>query len=401
MKILFLTTANLSTNPRLYKELKLAEKLGYKVAFVAFHQGGWSDDKDKVLQKEISGSGYYLTALRRPFIPWLVATLIHRFCRLLGQWFPHNLRVAALAHNKRTWHLLKALPMLNNDYDLVVGHNLGALYPAWHFANKRGIPFAFDVEDYHPGEASAMGVKHEVKRRALLMTQLISEARYYTYASPKIGEYTGNLMSPSLLTPKLLINNSFPFIEFAKPGERSGKLKLVWFSQNINHGRGLEWILPVLDQFTGEVEVYLIGSLNDAFFDSYLSQRPYITVVAPLAQQALNKVLSQYDVGLALELNTADLNRQICLTNKIWAYLQSGLYILATDTPAQQLFMSEHPSHGSVVQQQADSFRKALGEIIKKKDQIREEAGYRYVRAQQFSWEREGKKLEKLWQEVL
>ena len=401
MKILFLTTANLSTNPRLYKELKLAESLGYKVAFVAFHQGGWSDEKDKVLRKEISGSGYYLSALRRPFIPWVFATLVCKACQLLGRWFPQNLRIAALAHNKRTWHLLRVLPILESGYDLVVGHNLGALYPAWHFANKRGIPFAFDVEDYYPGEASAMAVRHEVKRRELLMAQLIPKARYYTYASPKIGEYTGNLMSPSLLTPKLLINNSFPFIEFAKSGERSGKLKLVWFSQNINHGRGLEWILPVLDQFTGEVEVYLIGSLNDAFFDSYLSQRPYITVVAPLAQHALNKVLSQYDVGLALELNTTDLNRQICLTNKIWAYLQSGLYILATDTPAQQLFMSEHPSHGSVVQQQAASFQKALEEVIAKKEVIREEAEYRYIRAQQFSWERESRKLENLWREVL
>src|SRR5690606_27890465 len=108
--LLFITTANLSTNPRLYKEIRLAESLGYKVAFVAFHQGGWSDEKDKVLRKDIKATGHYLSALRKPFWSWFIGTLLNRVCRRVCPFVKHNLWVAAMAHNKRTYHLLNFMP---------------------------------------------------------------------------------------------------------------------------------------------------------------------------------------------------------------------------------------------------------------------------------------------------
>src|SRR5690606_17812549 len=134
---------------------------------------------------------HYLSALRKPFWSWFIGTLLNRVCRRVWPFVKHNLWVAAMAHNKRTYHLLNFMPKLDDAYDLVIAHNLGALYPAWIVAGEKEIPFAFDVEDYHPGEASAMGSKNEVKRREQLMSWIIPNAIYYSYASPMIGEYTG------------------------------------------------------------------------------------------------------------------------------------------------------------------------------------------------------------------
>ncbi len=58
--------------------------------------------------------------------------------------------------------------------------------------------------------------------------------------------------------------------------------------------------------------------------------------------------MSDFDIGLAIEDPTADENRNICLTNKIWSYFQAGLYIVATNTLAQQQFMQLFEQHGCI-----------------------------------------------------
>ncbi|HEX5170350.1 MAG TPA: hypothetical protein VFW11_14330, partial [Cyclobacteriaceae bacterium] len=394
-------TANLSTNPRLHKEIKLAEKLGYHVSYVAFRQGGWSDEKDQSLIEDLAARPFYLSALRKPYWPWFFGTLMSLVCQWLWPFFPENLWIAAVAHNKRTFHILTFLRSNKQCYDLVIGHNLGALYPAFVFSSKLKTPFAFDIEDYHPGESSAVPIKGEVERRKFLLSSILPHASYYSYASPMIGQHVGDLLHPSLFARKFLVNNSFSQGEFVPPEPPTDKLKMVWFSQNINYGRGLEWLLPMLDRFKHDIQLVLIGLLNPGFYEEHLSGRKYIQLVAPMSPSALNASLSQYDVGLALELNTTDLNRQICLTNKIWSYLQAGLYILATDTPAQQLFMSEHPSRGLVVAQNIDSIHEAIEKILSTKDQIRRELNYRYEKGKESSWEVESVKLQQTWREIL
>lgn len=45
MHILFLTSNNLATNPRLYKELKLAIQEGHQTSLIQYKLGNWSDEK--------------------------------------------------------------------------------------------------------------------------------------------------------------------------------------------------------------------------------------------------------------------------------------------------------------------------------------------------------------------
>lgn len=49
MKLLFLSKDNLTTTPRLQKELKFAIEQGYEVYFVGFELDNWRDEIDKKL----------------------------------------------------------------------------------------------------------------------------------------------------------------------------------------------------------------------------------------------------------------------------------------------------------------------------------------------------------------
>jgi hypothetical protein len=387
--ILFITTANLTTNPRLLKELKYFSE-NYQCSFLGFELGNWSDEIDLENREKLGDVQYhYLSATRSPFFPWFWATLINNVARAFYSFFGESLWINAYASDKRAFQLHCNLRKLKAKYDLVMAHNLGALYPAWKFSKKNRIPFIFDIEDYHPGEKSGGAPAHEQMRRELLMMKLLPDAALVTYASPLIGAHSLKLVGEGKVNKHLLINNSFHSSEFkTKQSSLSPKLKFVWFSQNIDRGRGLEDMLSLLDEFSEQVELHLIGNARIQFTTEYLKHRKYLKLHSPMPQPELHALLSSFDVGLALENKDQDFNRDICLTNKIWAYFQSGLYILATETQAQRQFLSQKPWAGEIMGK--DEKKKRLSWLIENKEQIRKHSQNRFEKAKSYAWEQEG-----------
>ncbi len=293
---------------------------------------------------------------------------------------------------------VRYLKKIRGHHALVIGHNMGALYPAWWYAEQKNIPFAFDVEDYHPGEKIYKDAKNETVRRKILLEKILPDATYSSYASPLIREaISGRLKSDKV---RLLINNCFPQNEFILNTEPTGKVKFIWFSQNISHSRGLELMIEAMKAFGDDLELHLTGNLDPNFHPEMANNLAFLKIHPPLPPVELNRSLGQYDVGLAIELNRSDYNRQICLTNKIWSYFQAGLYILATDTQAQQLFMKDHPGCGEICFQDVSGIRKSLKKIIQNISEIRKQKTRRFNNAQEYGWEKESIKLKTAWDQI-
>ncbi len=105
-------------------------------------------------------------------------------------------------------------------------------------------------------------------------------------------------------------------------------------------------------------------------------------------------------MGLALEPGK-DLNNELAISNKIIAYAQAGLYILATDTPAQQQFMHEHPGFGTVCGQDNEGMVKGVTAIIEATDEINTDKLTRFEKGKDLAWEKESGKLVEMWRQVL
>jgi len=436
---LFITTTNLSTNPRLLKELKLASENDYRCTFIGFKLGNWSDKTEREHLKQLNGvKAIYFSALREPFLNWLFATMVWKFSLIFNKFFNQNLKLSSYAHNKRTWQLVKKLKNIKNDYDLVIAHNLGALYPAYKYAKKHHLSFAFDIEDFHPGEKCS---RDEKQRRELLMQKILPSAAYISYASPLIGKNSMELLmqakpekpkldavkymatstkciSRSVCDPEMLydnegaeeiklpdsflINNSFGENEFQLIETKNERLQLVWFSQNITWERGLEQIVPALSKFKEKVHLHLIGNKRDDFYNDFLvNYDEFITFIEPLPQDKLHLGLSKYDIGLAIEISSVDVNKDIALSNKIFAYAQAGLYILATDTAAQKQFIEEQDRDiGLLSSQSTEEMEQAIKQLIDEVEKIRENKKARFEYAKQLAWEHEGTKLLNIWDEI-
>ena len=442
------------------KELKLANENGYECTFIGFKLGNWSDKTENDHLKLLKNvKTYYLsagisTSLNVQVRWWLsiveakyLSTLIWKLSIAFNWFSPKNLKISAFAHNKRTWQICKKLKTEKDNYDLIVAHNLGALYPSYKLAKRLNTPFAFDIEDFHPGEKCSLAEKN---RREFLMQKLLPKAAYISYASPLIGQYSFDLIKNSGRSEqasfpagkgrevRVLVNNSFSQPEFEFKECKKEKVQFVWFSQNIAAGRGLELVIPALAKYKNKVQLTLIGNLYPEFKNSFLKDySDFIIIQPPLPQKELNFYLCEFDVGLAIELSSADLNRDICLTNKIFAYIQAGLLILATDTSAQKQFINEHnkafdlgslqlrsataaqpPIEGSLSEaemshgqspisigilsgQSTEEMEQVVSEIIENIENVRANKKARFEYAKQLAWENEGEKLLDVWIKVL
>jgi glycosyltransferase involved in cell wall biosynthesis len=402
-RILFVTTASLSTNPRIFKELHALSK-SYHCIFLGFQLGTSYDQLETQRQTDLPNSVKYryISATRTPLLNWIYSSLIKMVSKALLFALKNDLKLIAFASNKRAILLNMYIKKLTG-VDLVIAHNLGSLYPAYQYSNRLNIPFIFDVEDFHPGEYIGSDAKKERQRREILMKELLLKAAAITYASPLIGEYTLGLVGSEKIKKHLLINNSFFSNEFieAKSNnrinqssdhpkiDRSQKLKFVWFSQYIDSGRGIEEVLPLLDAYRNQIELHLIGIARDKFRKAQLDHRDYIQLYGVLSQKDLHTKLSEFDIGLAIESSERDLNRDLCLTNKIWAYAQAGLYILATPTNSQRRFMMDFPWVGKIIENPSYDINKLISNL----STIRSQKNERYRMAKMMSFEQDEKKL--------
>lgn len=402
-RLLFLTSTNLACNPRCLKEVELAVESGHDVTVFAFDMANWTRSIENEIRNRLSSVKYFsLQTDKKPLAPWLFTSVIGKVARLLFKIGVRSTLVNAIATDKRTFSLISALSNNKPVCDLIIAHNPGAFYPAWWLSNKMQVPFAIDVEDFHPGENNDAVVRKAVTST---MQKILPSAKYVSFASPLIGEATLGMLK-STVHDQLVINNVFPAKEFPAfqhfEHAVNDKLKLVWFSQYVNFGRGLEEMLPALKPLNDQIQLTIIGNVDKEFKHTILDRYKFIVLKEPLTQQLLNAELGKHDIGLAIESNNADSNRKICLTNKIWAYLQAGLFIWASNTPAQVLFSKEFPGHTSLFDLgDREAVKSLTDQVLTNLPELRIGKSSRLKVNQLVSWDVEKKKVAKKWNTIL
>ena len=394
-KIIFLTSTNLASNPRCRKEVELACEQGYEVVVYAFEMQNWTNDKEIRIRESLNGVQYYsIQAGRKPVWPWLLSVIAGKVAKILYRAGIRTAWVNGVGVDKKTFLLIRAIRQTKPFGNLVIAHNPGALYPAWRYAQSSGIPYAVDIEDYYPGEGDDPVIQN---MNTGLLKKILPAARYITYASEcfikKINE-----LSPGMENRQQdIINNVFCATDFPVPvNDNTEKLQLVWFSQNIDRGRGLEQVLEVFDAFSEKINLVLIGNPKSPFVEEYLQQRTYVKIIESLPQEELHKTISRYDIGLAIEPGR-DLNNRLALSNKIWTYFQSGLYILASNTESQAAFINRFGDHGKITTLQKEPLSETMSYLVNNREKIRSDKKLRRENAQQYSWEHESQKLLRIW----
>jgi len=393
---LFITTNNLSTNPRLLKEIHLAIFLGNRVTVCMFHLGNWSDYLNLKHIQELRGVTFLIiSATHKPLVPWLISSIFEKIARKL----PISLltkNILSVAVGKRSWLIQKSIHRINGPFDWVIAHNPAAFYPAMKIAKMYKAALGIDVEDYHPGETK--NKKMQVVTLEL-MKQVLPEAHYCSYAAPLIMKEIHQEI-PGLKNQQLVLLNSFPEKEFQYPKSiQKSALQLVWYSQNIDFGRGLEPLIEAVDTLYPQIELNLIGNVRSRFMGQIIACKKGIKIHGVMSQYSLHSFLAHCDVGLALDI-PINHNRELALTNKIITYAQAGLFILATDISPHKDFLEYYKLRFNLFNVMSYNILDILSKLIENKSSIRSNRMETYLQSKKFAWEKICLPLKHEWEKI-
>lgn len=368
MKIILITSGQPSLNPRLVKEADALTNAGYEVTVIYQYRNDWGSKLDQKLFKEKKWSSKLVggNPQTEKFSYWksrLKHKLGQLFCRNFG--FDNNL--AELAISRCSSELLKCA--LKIRADLYIAHNLGALPAAIKAAKKNGAKSGFDAEDFHRNEISNDPKDFDVRIKSYLEDKYLHQLDYLTSASPLISE------EYQAIYPNFHINtvlNTFPKqLIKSKPFNDETSIKLFWFSQTIGPSRGIEDIIWAMGKLnTHKLELHLLGEHNSSiksYFNGLSSAnhlKNAIFYYPPIPESSLFSFAAQFDIGVAAEIGFPK-NRDICLTNKIFTYVQSGLAILASNTKSQRAFFTDFPDMGIIYEREnKESLLKTLKSLM-------------------------------------
>ena len=343
MNIILVTSGQPSLNPRLVKEADALAGAGYQVTVIYAYWNEWGTKMDEQLLKQKKWK-----AIRAAGDP-KHEPIVYFFSRLLFKAagvLSNKFKIAwltDLAASRATFFLQAEAKKIKAD--IYIGHNLGALPAVAKAARKYSKAFGFDAEDMHRYEVNSIDNDPWTLLAASIENKYIPKSSYLSVSSPQIGAAYKKIFSG--ISP-ITILNVFPQskISIIADKEDAAPVKLFWFSQTIGKGRGLEDVIETLLNLKDYAfELHLLGDLPAGDFKNYLdnaiSNGLKIIIHPPIAPDNIPVFASAFDIGLATELSVP-LNRDLCLTNKIFTYLQAGLAIIASNTTAQKDFLEEY-----------------------------------------------------------
>ena len=222
--------------------------------------------------------------------------------------------------------------------DLFYAGTAGGLAPAAMAARAQGVPYALDLEDFHDREHddTAEGRLSDALH-ARVVGELYPGAAFATAGSAAIADAYARKYGRR----PIAVHNTFPLPDTAASAPHEGPLRLHWFSQTIGPGRGLEQAIAAVGAAGIDAELALRGRISADYRRTLESlvhlqaPRLRLTLLPPIAPDALVASCAAFDVGLALEPARSP-NNDLAASNKLFTYLVAGLAVALTDTTGQR-----------------------------------------------------------------
>ncbi len=394
-KIVIVTTGQPAANPRVVKEYETLVECGYNVKVVYTFSAQWSYEIDqKKFQTGELKKQDFIEAGGNPY----TAKLYYLFSRAFFRLMYWSMKVIPFSFIKEMAVARPALALWVRsrqiDADIYMAHYVGALPGAVRAAKKHAAVFSFDAEDFHRGEPVYYATQKE--HVSYVEGKCLPHAVFISAASPLIAAGYQELFPGKKV---ITLNNVFSKKFLQKPSASNNNgLSIFWFSQNIGPNRGLETAIEAMNIAGGDVSLYLLGNTrNQEYYQALLakSKAPEkIHVIAPVPPEEVFEIAAKFDIGLASEMPLS-VNRDICLTNKIFTYLLAGNCVLVSDTAAQKAFMEQYPGVGLLYK--ADDANCLAGHIKKLAGDRQLLAAYKAAALRtssgELNWEAEQEKL--------
>jgi len=330
-KICIISNLHLSTNPRVWKEANTLAAAGYETVILTVWTSEKKRKEDAAFVKHSKLS--YKAALNINEVS-LPKRLYYKAIVRLGQEMKKKFNIDssfALGYGQTLLkkEALKAnadLYIAHTEYGMLVGREL----------IKKNKRVAFDFEDWYSHDYIVPSRPFKLLRK--LEKFALENGVYCSFPSKAMATgveefYNSNKSSH-------VIYNGFSTKEnIVSNSDTKKNRSIIWFSQTIGPGRGLETLFTALSYLDTKVEVHLLGLCDDIYRNKLMESFPgnmghSLFFHSPVPHSDLISVLKQHSIGLAIEDNYPE-SRNTTITNKILQYIQAGIKVLATSTKGQ------------------------------------------------------------------
>ena len=342
-RVCIVTPNPIGSNPRVVKEADALCEAGHDVTVVATRTHDRVEPRDLALMQRIQWRLLRID-LRSRLQRWpgRVVQLAARKAFVMFGGEP----LAERATSNFTAALSRAA--LQVPADLYIAHYPAALPAAAAAARRHGAAFAYDAEDFHPGDWPDHPA-HDVDRLLLreIEHRYLPLCVYVSAAAPLIAD--AYAQAYRIDRPRVLLN-VFPSGQAPQRPNSKGDAvpgpSIYWFSQTIGPDRGLECAVRAIGLARTRPHLYLRGT-PAAGFAAHLQKLAAeagaddrLHLLPPAAPDEMERLAAAYDLGLAAE-TACSRNRLICLTNKLFSFVLAGVPPLMSDTPGQRAFAAE------------------------------------------------------------
>lgn len=342
MKIVILSGAHISRNPRVFKEAFTLGQAGLDVEVL----GAWIDAElaaQDVTMMQFAPFRFTPAVDLTPRVPlaklrgrWrgAVSRAMRFVTRPLVAMSPWWVSYTAAALTR----LARARPA-----DLYIAHLENGLIAARPLLNA-GCRVRVDMEDWYSEDLLP---ETRRTRPIKLLRQLEGDLlRHGAGATCPSHAMSRALAEAYGCPPPDAVYNAF---SWAERGRLDGEWKdrrpddnptIHWFSQTVGPGRGLEDLFAALKYLNRTVDVHLRGA-PVRNFDVWLSAmvdpswRSRVVVHNLVPPNQLLSRIAEHDIGFAGEMLFCR-NRDLTVTNKLLQYLLGGLAVVASDTAGQR-----------------------------------------------------------------
>lgn len=330
-RICIVTHQHLCRNPRVLKESIALASFGYQVTILtSIYDNSLLEEDRKLLAK---------TGVHYNFFNNLIETnllsLKNRMFNKLGRWL-NKLGLEnkwALGYAPR--NCLKQALKLNAD--LYICHQELPTFIGTKLI-KLGRKVAFDIEDWYTQDLLPKDQAYRPQRLLEKSEQTALELGACIYTT-SVTMARGLATNYKTAEPQVIGNTFDYFTNPYKVDLTTTRIKLIWISQTIGPGRGLEKIISALNEVKAKsYELFLRGAVNDGYksaLEKLLTNSQHQIHFLPLvSNQEIQSDLCNYHIGLALEANYP-LNKDLTISNKIFHYLSVGVPTISSSTQGQ------------------------------------------------------------------
>ena len=385
-KIIIFTQSPVSRAPRVVKEANCLSNAGYMVTVYAlFHNEDVLKNDIELLKDGI---------VYKPGANLTKNSISNGLIRLKRRIYMELVPFGIQSKHALGYGYIRYLKMLKAEKaDLYIGHEEMSLALAKELILD-GRKVAFDFEDYHSHDLLVKDRKYRpITLLKDLESYILKNSAYTMTTSDSLAEELTKTYNAPL--PKT-IYNSFKRHYITSKIKQNASPSLVWISQIIGPGRGLELLIESVLKSNLSFKLTLVGKKDEKYCQALInkiSSNLTIEFSNYIPADEIAEYLTRFDLGIAFE-ETEPLNKDLTIANKIFHYLNSGIGVLATNTKGQRELKNKADKAIEIVSPNSIEVTRKLDEIFsneKKLDEMKKTS--RYLGANEFCFEREELKI--------